>query len=42
MTYRAYFFKNDAEREAALADPRNKGLEYAKQMHGTCVKLTVV
>ena len=34
LTYRSFMFKNEAERQAALADSGNKGLQYAKQMKG--------
>ena len=34
MSYKVYTFASDAEREAALADPRNDGLQYARKMKG--------
>jgi hypothetical protein len=32
MTYRVFQFKNEEERQLALADSRNKGLEFSKKM----------
>ena len=34
MTTRAFMFKNDADREVAMQDERNKGLKYAKTFTG--------
>ena len=34
MSYKIYVFASEAERQAALADPRNEGLQYARSMKG--------
>jgi len=34
MKYKVYAFASEAERQLALADPRNEGLEYARTMKG--------
>jgi hypothetical protein len=34
MSYKAYVFASEEERQAALADPRNAGLKYAREMKG--------
>ena len=34
MKYKVYTFASEAERQLALADPRNEGLQYARAMKG--------